>query len=139
MLTLNMKEMSNIIFFATFCTHLCLFILSRLYPIQFTIFLVVFHLYNKLRHTHKQEMELKTCVCTSSYFCHLFTNSCWGRTYFFFIWNNVYLFFFYYIKSYITLHMFKFFLYIFLLFFYFIFLFSILFYFILFHFILFCY
>ena len=46
-------------------------------------FLVVFHLYNELRHTHKQEMELKTCVCTSSYFCHFFTNSCWGRTYFF--------------------------------------------------------
>ena len=38
------------------------------------IFLVVFHLYNELRHTHKQEMELRTCVCTSFYFCHLFTD-----------------------------------------------------------------
>ena len=40
------------------------------------ISLVVFHLYNELRHTHKQEMELRTCVCTSSYFCHLFTDPC---------------------------------------------------------------
>ena len=47
------------------------------------ISLVVFHLYNELRHTHKQEMELRTCVCTSSYFCHLFTDPCWGKTYFF--------------------------------------------------------
>ena len=36
-----------------------------------------------MRHTHKQEKELQTCVCTSSYFHHLFTNPCWGRTWFF--------------------------------------------------------
>ena len=42
----------------------------------FTIFLVVFHLFNELWHTHKQEIQLQTCVCTSSYFHHLFTNLC---------------------------------------------------------------
>ena len=26
-------------------------------------------------------MELPSCVCTSFYFCHLFTDPCWGRTY----------------------------------------------------------
>ena len=45
-------------------------------PTLVPIFLVVFHLYNELRYTHKQEMELRTCVCTSSYFCHLFTDPC---------------------------------------------------------------
>ena len=63
-------------------------------------FLVVFHFYNELRHTHKQEMELKTCVCTSSYFCHFFTNSCWGRTYFFLSEIMFIYSFFYYIISY---------------------------------------
>ena len=61
---------------------------------NFTILLVVFHLYNELRHTHKQEMELRTCVCTSYYFCHLFTDPCWGRTCFFII--NFYCILFYF-------------------------------------------
>ncbi len=61
---------------------------------NFTILLVVFHLYNGLRHTHKQEMELWTCVCNSYYFCHLFTDPCWGRTCFFI--NNFYFILFYF-------------------------------------------
>ena len=61
---------------------------------NFTILLVVFHLYNGLRHTHKQEMELRTCVCNSYYFCHLFTDPCWGRTCFFI--NNFYFILFYF-------------------------------------------
>ena len=36
--------------------------------------------YNKLRHMHKQEMELCTCVCTSCYICQLFTDHWRGRT-----------------------------------------------------------
>ena len=35
---------------------------------------VVF-LYNELRHTHKQEIEFWTCVCTSFHFCQLFTDN----------------------------------------------------------------
>ena len=45
-----------------------------------------------MRHTHKQEMELSTPDCTSSYFCHLFTDLCWGRTYLFSIWIYLILF-----------------------------------------------
>ena len=52
-----------------------------------------FHLYNELRHTHKQEMELLTHDCTSSCFCHLFTDPCQGKTYFFL--SELYLVLFY--------------------------------------------
>ena len=38
--------------------------------------------FNELRHVHKQEMELWTCVYTSFYFCQLFTDPCWGKIYF---------------------------------------------------------
>ena len=33
-----------------------------------------------MRHTHKQEMELWTCACTSFHFCQLFTDHWRGRT-----------------------------------------------------------
>ena len=73
-------------YFILFLSFLVVFLLYN-----FTMFLVVFHLYNELRHTHKQEMELQTCVCISSYFCHLFTDPCWGRTCFFI---NIFLLYF---------------------------------------------
>ena len=62
----------------------------------YIISLVVFHLYNELRHTHKKEMDLSTHECTSLCFCHLFTDLCRGRTYFFSIWilSNFILFYF---------------------------------------------
>ena len=76
----------NLFYFISYYVILYYFIFSFLVVFvlyDFTISLVVFHLYNELRHTHKQEMELQTCVCTSFYFHHLFTNPCWGRTCFF--------------------------------------------------------
>ena len=39
--------------------------------------LVVFFLYNDLRHTHKQEMELPTCVCTYFLWLFLTKSSLW--------------------------------------------------------------
>ena len=51
-----------------FCGNEVSIILKNCFPI------FVFLLYNDLRHTHKQEMELTTCVCTSFYFCQLFTD-----------------------------------------------------------------
>ena len=71
-----------ILFF--YFTFYFLFFIFYFYFILF-YFLVVFLLYNLkysqvvflhnvLRHTHKQEMELRTCVCTSFHFCQLFTD-----------------------------------------------------------------
>ena len=39
----------------------------------------VIFLCNELWHTHKQEMELRTCVCTFFHFCQLFTDHWRGR------------------------------------------------------------
>ena len=66
------------------------------------LILVVFYFYNKLRHTHKQEMELPTRVCTSSYLRHLLTDPCWGRKLFslseifFFSVFHYFIYFFYF-------------------------------------------
>ena len=78
-------------FFSFFLFFYFLFIFISFYFISFyflVVFLVynlkyslvVFRLYNDLRHTHKQEMELPTCVCTSFHFCQLFTDHWRGRT-----------------------------------------------------------
>ena len=59
--------------------HFIFFIFFQFYcqsSSLYVILLVVFQLYNELRHTHKREMELSTPDCTSSYFCHLFTDLC---------------------------------------------------------------
>ena len=55
-----------------------------------------------MRHTHKKEMDLSTHECTSSCFCHLFTDLCRGRTYFFSIWILSNFISFYYILLYST-------------------------------------
>ena len=55
-----------------------------------------------MRHTHKKEMDLSTHECTSSCFCHLFTDLCRGRTYFFSIWILSNFILFYYILHYST-------------------------------------
>ena len=49
-----------------FYLNLSFLVVFHLY--DFTISLVVFYLYNELRHTLKQEMELPTCVFAFSYF-----------------------------------------------------------------------
>ena len=64
--------------------------------------LVVFHFYNELQHMHKQKMELPTCVWTSSYFCHLLTDSCWGRM--FFSLSEIILFFHFLLLHFLLLH-----------------------------------
>ena len=73
-----------------------------------------------MRHSHKQEMELLTCACTSFHFCQLITDHWRGRTSF--------------LSSEINILYFLFFIFYFLFFYFlFYFLFSILFYFILFY------
>ena len=59
-----------------------------------------------MRHTHKLEMELPTCVCTYSYFCHLFTDPCWGRMYFSLFKMIFDIISFYFIYSFIFLFLF---------------------------------
>ena len=102
--SLTLVEVGHAFFINNFLFYFILFYFILFYFIfsflvvflqyNFTISLVVFHLYNVLRHTHKQEMELRTCVCTSSYFCHLFTDPCWGRTCIFL--NKFYFILFYF-------------------------------------------
>ena len=60
-------------------------------------FVVFFH--NELQHTHKQEMELQTCVCTSFHFCQLLTDYWIGRTSFL---SSEIIILFYFILSYFS-------------------------------------
>ena len=104
----TLKTKSCILFFLFLFFLFLLTWFNCLSSSLYSISLVVFHLYNELRHTHKQEMDLSTHDCTSSFFCHLFTDPCWGRTSFFsiWIWSNFILFYFillYFISFYLNL------------------------------------
>ena len=78
---------SILFYLVLFCFILFYFILFHfiLFLVVFLFYnlkysLVLFLLYNDLRHTDKQEMELPTCVCTSLHFCQLLTDHWRGRT-----------------------------------------------------------
>ena len=68
-----------------FSYFLFYFIFGRLPSIKFEKFSSRLPSLLWIAATYKQEMELPTCICTSSYFCHLFPDPCWGRMFFFYL------------------------------------------------------
>ena len=74
-----------LIYLNSFFLFLILFFFGRLPSIKFEKFSSRLPSLLWIAATYKQEMELPTCICTSSYFCHWFPDPCWGRMFFFYL------------------------------------------------------